>query len=67
MLGLYAEREGFEPPVHCCTLVFKTSAFDHSAIPPEDGYDTVFINKVNQIYIKKPQIFAYNFPFLEFC
>tara|TARA_B100001109_G_scaffold204199_1_gene171182 strand:+ start:118 stop:306 length:189 start_codon:yes stop_codon:yes gene_type:complete len=33
-LGFYAEREGFEPPVHCCTMVFKTTAFDHSAISP---------------------------------
>ncbi len=29
-----AENEGFEPPVPCGTLVFKTSAFDHSAISP---------------------------------
>ncbi len=29
-----AEGEGFEPPVPCSTLVFKTSAFDHSATPP---------------------------------
>ena len=29
-----AEKEGFEPPVPCGTLVFKTSAFDHSAISP---------------------------------
>ena len=27
---------------------FKTSAFNRSAIPPEDWYDTVFINKVNK-------------------
>ena len=30
----YAEREGFEPSVPCGTLVFKTSAIDHSAISP---------------------------------
>lgn len=29
-----AEEEGFEPPEHCCSTVFKTAAFDHSAIPP---------------------------------
>ena len=29
-----AEAEGFEPPVHCCTTVFKTAAIDHSATPP---------------------------------
>ena len=28
---LLAEMEGFEPPVPHSTLVFKTSAFDHSA------------------------------------
>ena len=29
-----AEGEGFEPPVTCATAVFKTAAFDRSAIPP---------------------------------
>ena len=29
-----AEGEGFEPPVPRGTLVFKTSAFNHSATPP---------------------------------
>jgi hypothetical protein len=29
-----AENEGFEPPVPCGTLVFKTSAIDHSANSP---------------------------------
>ena len=32
-----AEKEGFEPPVPLGTLVFKTSAFDHSAISPMEG------------------------------
>ena len=27
----FAEREGFEPPVPCGTMVFKTTAIDHSA------------------------------------
>ena len=31
---LKAEREGFEPPVPLSTPVFKTGAFDHSAISP---------------------------------
>ena len=31
---LLAEREGFEPPVPLSTPVFKTGAFDHSAISP---------------------------------
>ena len=30
----FAEEEGFEPTVHCCTLDFKSSAFDHSANLP---------------------------------
>ena len=29
-----AEREGFEPPVPFGTMVFKTTAFDHSATSP---------------------------------
>ena len=33
-----AEREGFEPPVPCSTPVFKTGAFDHSAISPKMLY-----------------------------
>ena len=39
-----AEREGFEPPVHCCTMVFKTTAFDHSAISPEDAKIKLFFS-----------------------
>ena len=33
--ALKAEEEGFEPPVPRGTTVFKTAAFDHSAISPE--------------------------------
>ena len=33
-MNCLAEEEGFEPPVPCGTTVFKTAAFDHSAIPP---------------------------------
>ena len=32
---LFAEAEGFEPPVPCGTPVFKTGTFDHSVTPPE--------------------------------
>ena len=31
----FAEGEGFEPPVPCGTMVFKTTAIDHSANPPK--------------------------------
>ena len=34
LIELSAEREGFEPPVPLSTPVFKTGAFDHSAISP---------------------------------
>ena len=37
LVFFFAEREGFEPPVPLGTLVFKTSAFDHSAISPKEG------------------------------
>ena len=30
-----AEREGFEPPDPCRSTVFKTAAFDRSAISPK--------------------------------
>ena len=34
---IFAEREGFEPPVRFRTSVFKTDAIDHSAIFPKAG------------------------------
>ncbi len=34
MIALAAEREGFEPPEACTSTVFKTAAFDRSAISP---------------------------------
>ena len=40
-----AEKEGFEPPVHCCTTVFKTAAFDRSAISPLQRYKFFFPRK----------------------
>jgi hypothetical protein len=43
-LFLIAESEGFEPPVPCGTMVFKTTAFDRSANSPNaDG-------KTNRIF-----------------
>src|SRR5438105_9029084 len=35
-----AEGEGFEPPKACTLVVFKTTAIDHSAIPPASSNDT---------------------------
>ena len=53
MLTLNAEEEGFEPPVPCGTTVFKTAAFDHSAIPP----GAKLVKKCNQ-KTKKKKILA---------
>ena len=33
-----AEREGFEPPDPLRSTVFKTAAFDHSAISPMSNF-----------------------------
>ena len=42
-----AEREGFEPPDLLQSTVFKTAAFDHSAISPKDAgnYNGIFTNE----------------------
>ena len=34
-----AEEEGFEPPDLLQSIVFKTTAIDHSATPPLQTYD----------------------------
>ena len=34
LIELFAEREGFEPPVPLSTVVFKTTVIDHSTISP---------------------------------
>ena len=47
-MDFLAEREGFEPPVPLGTTVFKTAAFDHSAISPErDKSRTFFYSAKN--------------------
>ena len=38
-----AESEGFEPPVRCRTMVFKTTAFDHSANSPKRAQRYTYI------------------------
>jgi hypothetical protein len=40
LLENLAEGEGFEPPKACTLVVFKTTAIDHSAIPPATINDT---------------------------
>ena len=42
---LFAEREGFEPPVPLSTAVFKTAVIDHSTISPMVITILLFVNK----------------------
>jgi hypothetical protein len=52
--GYCAEREGFEPPVPRGTTVFKTAAFDHSAISP--GATKVdFFSLLKEFFKKKSE------------
>ena len=46
-----AEREGFEPPDLLQSTVFKTAAFDRSAISPIQKYDCFL--KLQKKFIKK--------------
>ena len=46
--SLPSEEEGFEPPVHCWTAVFKTAAFGHSAILPLKNSLSYYENSFNE-------------------
>ena len=48
--GVMAEEVGFEPTDPCESTVFKTAAFDHSAIPPTTRNAILFsfLQRVNQ-------------------
>ncbi len=48
-----AEEVGFEPTDGFPSTVFKTAAFNHSAIPPFNIVYTIFLKSVNSIYNKK--------------
>ena len=51
------EREGFEPPVSCPTIVFKTTAFDHSAISPRaNDYKSKTLYYYKQLTKKSPYV-----------
>ena len=51
-LPRHTEREGFEPPIPCGITVFKTAAFDHSAIAPNQRVCIIryFKKSVNSFY-----------------
>ena len=56
---LLAEREGFEPPDSCPSTVFKTAAFDRSAISPSENIkfwgakssENDFVEKFVELYV----------------
>ena len=61
---IFAEVEGFEPPVPCGTSVFKTGAFDHSATPPLNN--AAKIHSRFQIQSKYSlNLFLFNSPLLN--
>ena len=49
---MFAEKEGFEPPVPLSTTVFKTAAIDHSATSPKAGAKVFFFEK-NGLFFQK--------------
>ena len=52
-VDLTAEKEGFEPPVPRGTTVFKTAAFDHSAISPERDKSRIIFQTAKAFLYKK--------------
>ncbi len=51
LFDLLAEKEGFEPPEVLPSTVFKTAAFDHSAISPGVVKVLFFINIASAQFI----------------
>ena len=50
------EEEGFEPPVPCGTMVFKTIAISHSATPPSGKRDNLTFSALNCKHFKLAEI-----------
>ena len=57
---IFAEREGFEPPDPRRSTVFKTAAFDHSAIFP--GTKIGYLSFINNFFDKKITFYSYLCP-----
>ena len=55
-MDFFAEREGFEPPEPLGSTVFKTAAFDHSAISPERDKSRTFFEITKNFSNKKLKI-----------
>src|ERR1700737_3552315 len=48
--SLSTEGEGFEPPKACTLVVFKTTAIDHSAIPPASINNTAVLTPLGDAW-----------------
>jgi hypothetical protein len=63
-----AEREGFEPPEPCGSVVFKTTAIDHSATSPWRAKtlgETPFLSSflaLERLHRGKPRCWQSNYP-----
>ena len=55
-----AEREGFEPPDPLRSTVFKTAAFDHSAISPKSNFISPASSFFCEVDCKGTHIFGKN-------
>ena len=64
-----AEREGFEPPEACTSTVFKTAAFDRSAISPAAniGWQRYFAKKLLGRHYILPSQICKEICFLALC
>ena len=51
-----AEEVGFEPTVPCGTTVFKTAAFNHSAIPPQIELGQDITNDEQDAHLMEPHL-----------
>ncbi len=49
----FAEKEGFEPPDLLQSIVFKTTAIDHSAISPKKRFRFQWCKYKNLLYTHK--------------
>ena len=52
-----AEREGFEPPDPLRSTVFKTAAFDHSAISPKSNVISLHVTFFREMDCKDKYFF----------
>ena len=64
---LFAEREGFEPPVPLGTAVFKTAVIDHSTISPKGGAKIRYFSCFSKFLSSVRRFFHNCHELNEFC